>query len=342
MGTLSLRGYATVKKIKLPKGVKQWSKPSPSSLRSLLSAALPIVPTLYPIDWPPGQYSSTATWSACKRAVSYELQSSGDGESWQKIYSGPDKSYKFESNFQNGVVFCRVRAINPVGETSWSNVASASFRQLPPHIDKFKWSTPKYGQGSMSNINLGESVLLEWSVSNCSSNPVVTLQAVSYDNPSGGPLWTRTYIGYSGSYTDTPLVWVNYTLTVTANNGTTSCPIVGPRVIGTPNGVGLSGAFIFTVEPGTEVSSVTVTFKGTWFSGDSMLFGVTSFSVQTTIQIPVAGTQQTATFTVSGLRPGVWSITATPNAIAASMTCPSVNVPGTVTLDRITGQCQCG
>jgi hypothetical protein len=107
-----------------------------------------------------------------------------------------------------------------------------------------------------------------------------------------------------------------------------------------PPSVSLTGEYRFEVPQSSQPSSVTVVFTGSLNSASTGAAG-TRFNVSVNAQVPIGPAKVRVPFSVSGLRPGLWTVTAAPNGIGAPARCPSVSLPGTVVLTVINGEKSC-
>ncbi len=130
---------------------------------------------------------------------------------------------------------------------------------------------------------------------------------------------------------------VPYFAAVGAENDFGSSWNVGSNVV-TPEAptATLQGWYEFDTV-GTEPFSLTVPFSGQMqvASGSN---GQTSFQVTGTAQNIIPNGPATVPFSVSGLRPGTWTVTAGNNPVGAPVRCNNVQVPGTVKLSVAGGQ----
>jgi len=100
----------------------------------------------------------------------------------------------------------------------------------------------------------------------------------------------------------------------------------------------LTGSYFFDAI-GIEPFDMTVIFTGTLASASGSN-GQTTFSVTETTRITPGAGAEHVDFSVSGLRRGTWTVTATPRAVAGPMTCQAT-VPGIVFLNVSGGRTSC-
>jgi len=133
----------------------------------------------------------------------------------------------------------------------------------------------------------------------------------------------------------------SYTWQVRGVNSTTSSNFAEATfttVAPPPPGGGLQGTYWF-LSVGSQSFDLRVIFSGTWKSG-SAAGGKTSFQVSVTRKgIPgggeLPGQRESVSFSVDGLRPGTWTVNATPTA-SAGPGAADCEVPGYVVID-VTG-----
>lgn len=100
----------------------------------------------------------------------------------------------------------------------------------------------------------------------------------------------------------------------------------------------LIATYCFSNTVGTEPFPLRVTFSGTTSATGS---GQASFTQIEAQQFRPSSPRECIATRVRNLRPGTWTVTAKPDAVGAPHMCPSVTVPGTVTLDVSQPQPSC-
>jgi hypothetical protein len=90
-------------------------------------------PVLNEISNPGGDYKFTVSWSVVERATSYTLEQDMDSSfaNPTAVYSGSEPSTIVPVR-ETGTFYYRVKAINPVGESAWSNTQSTVVTVEPP------------------------------------------------------------------------------------------------------------------------------------------------------------------------------------------------------------------
>src|SRR6266550_9248047 len=89
----------------------------------------------------------------------------------------------------------------------------------------------------------------------------------------------------------------------------------------------LIGAYRFDIPQSTQPSSITVVFSGQLNQATAMA-PETKFSVSQTVAVAIGPGKGSVSFSVSGLKSGTWTVTASPNGFGAPVKCDSVTVPG--------------
>jgi hypothetical protein len=103
----------------------------------------------------------------------------------------------------------------------------------------------------------------------------------------------------------------------------------------------LIGAYRFEIPESSQPSSISVVFSGQLNAAPATVPD-TKFSVTTTAQVDRGPGKGSVSLSVANLRPGSWTVTATPNGFGAPVTCEAVTVPGSVTLSVVQGEHRCG
>jgi len=90
-------------------------------------------PLLEEISNPDGDYKFTVSWSAVDRATSYTLEQDSDSafSNPTAVSSGPETLTSITVR-NTGTFYYRVKAVNPVGESAWSNTQSTVVTNEPP------------------------------------------------------------------------------------------------------------------------------------------------------------------------------------------------------------------
>ena len=179
--------------------------------------------------------SASISWNTASSASSYELQSSTNGEDWSVLASSiSGTSYSWTGLTASTTYYVRVRAVNAVGNSDWSE--PLSFTTLAPHIHDgitFEpWSNPA-ALPTSGNYFLNTDVELasDWNVTEninlCLNGHEVYTETNSiqvkdgatfaiYDNEGGG----RIYGYFVANYPEYGLINIENGGTLVLSEGT--------------------------------------------------------------------------------------------------------------------------
>ena len=152
--------------------------------------------------------SASLNWNAASSATSYELQQSANGEDWSDLASSiSGTSYSWTSLSASTTYFVRVRAVNAVGNSDWSD--AISFMTEAPHthdgITFEKWNDgstiPTSGNYYLDNdVSLSGHVSLSGNLNLCLNGHTIYTETrhiivpdektlAIYDNVGGGRIY---------------------------------------------------------------------------------------------------------------------------------------------------------
>lgn len=165
----------------------------------------PAAPVLDPINNPEGGNDYTVTWSSTANSTGYILQEDDNASfsSPTKVYEGPNTS-KAITGKDIGTYYYRVKAINAVFESGWSNTESVQVTVELPDI-------PVSGDWS-GTTNQGRSI--SWNVSSGGTSISSLTITVYWGGVCGGIISSTHYL-YSTTISNNNFSKTSYGATVT-------------------------------------------------------------------------------------------------------------------------------